>query len=91
MSTFSLLSVSIWGFFWLALLFALCFGLILLIKLAKLGRAYQKQQSNPKEQEKTDEKESPSAQKTEEPIYYIVERKKRVKSTFSQPKQIRFK
>lgn len=91
MNIFCLLSAHIWGLVWLGVLFGVSFCLVLIAKLVYFGRIYQKQQSQPPMPPKTEEKQNSPAQKTEEPVYYIVERKKRVKSSFSEPKQIRFK
>lgn len=91
MNIFCLLSAHIWGLVWLGVLFGVSFCLVLIAKLVYFGRVYQKQQSQPSTPQKTEEKQNSPAQKTEEPVYYIVERKKRVKSSFSEPKQIRFK
>ena len=93
MQTISLLSTPFFGFIWLGLLFGVCFALVHIAKLVRLGRKYQKSQLTPADppKPKTEEKQSASAPKAEEPVYYIVERKKRVRSSFSEPKQIRFK
>jgi hypothetical protein len=92
MNIFCLLSAHLWGLVWLGVLFGVSFCLVLIAKLVYLGRVYQKQQSQPPTPTpKTEEKQNSSVPKTEEPVYYIVERKKRVKSSFSEPKQIRFK
>lgn len=89
-----LLSVSPFiGFLSLSVLLALCFILVHVARLARLGRRYQKQQhqtSTPQETPQA-EKQSSTEKKSEEPVYYIVERKRRVKSSFTEPKQIRFK
>jgi len=87
----TLLASSIIGVVWLALLFVLCFICVHVLRLAKLGQQYRKAENK----EKTtptplQEIKSPPATASE-PIYYIVERKKRVESGFSEPKQIRFK
>jgi hypothetical protein len=53
---------------------------------------YQKlQNAQPAPPKEPPKEKTPPEHKQEEPIYYIVERKKRVKSTFTEPKQIRFK
>ena len=94
------------GILWLILLFILCFLGIHVAKLARIGKRHLKD-DNQKPQEKSGENVSSSPQKTPkqptssapsvsspssaEPVYYIVERKRRTKSSFSEPKQIKFK
>ena len=85
------------GIFWIAFLFAFCFLFVHTARLAKIGRHYQKQalakkseEQKQEPEEKTD-KEKPSPQTEREPVYYIVEKKRRAKTSFSQPKEIRFK
>jgi hypothetical protein len=89
----SLLSVSALGFLWLSLLFLLCFSLVHLVRLAKFGRVYQKQQQTKKTEPppKPPETKTPPKPQSGEPIYYIVERKRRAKTSFSEPKPIQFK
>ena len=89
----TLLLSSIYGIVWLILLFCLCFLFVHVARLARLGQTYRKELKNVKpDEENTANKREQTPQKTEpEPIYYIVERKKRVKNSFSEPKQIRFK
>ena len=91
--TTSILSVSPFiGFLWLGALFIVCFIVIHVARLARLGRRYQKlQNAQPAPPKEPPKEKTPPEHKQEEPIYYIVERKKRVKSTFTEPKQIRFK
>ncbi len=89
------------GILWLALLFVLCFLGIHVAKLARIGNKHLKNETQ-KPQEKSGEDTSSSPQKSAtqtsstplgagEPVYYIVERKRRTKSSFSEPKQIKFK
>ena len=89
-----LLSKSGLGVIWLAVLFVLCFALVHIARLVRFGRAYQKQQKQtqpPEEKtEKPTEKKTPP-QNAGEPVYYIVERKRRTKSSFGEPKRIDFK
>ncbi len=96
----TLLLSSTFGIFWLVLLFALCFAAVHLIKLARLGNAYRKARRHAQEEKGANDnaptpaptqREEPPQNKEVEPVYYIVERKKRTKSSFSAPKQIRFK
>lgn len=82
----NLLSVFPVGALSLILLFALCFLLIHTIKLIRLG--WQTQRKQPPAKEKAEEK-APAP--TQEPIYYIVERKRRTKSSYGEPKRINFK
>jgi hypothetical protein len=58
--------------------------------LAKLGRKYQKEKltavkTPPQQQEKAPPKD------TGEPVYYIVEKKRRNKTSYGEPKRIQFK
>ena len=82
------------GIFWLVFLFALCFGAVHILKLAKYGQEFRKQAQKPQTPEP--EKPTPAEKKTpppeaREPIYYIVERKRKTKSSFSETNEIRFK
>lgn len=91
------------GIFWLVFLFGACFLFVHTARLAKIGREYQKQtlkrsakQEEEQKQEQAEksentEKQKPSPQAEREPIYYIVEKKRRAKTSFSEPKEIRFK
>lgn len=80
----SLLSVQSQGFLWTFFLLILCVILVHGIKLAIVGyRTLGKKlpPESPKEPEKTPE-----------PVYYLVERKKkRSKTEYSEPKQISFR
>ena len=85
------------GIFWLCFLFAFCFLFVHTARLAKIGREFQKQtikkereQEQLKQSEPT-EKQTPPPQTQREPVYYIVEKKRRAKTSFSDPKEIRFK
>ena len=92
-----LLSAHTWlGILWIFLLFGACFLLVHIARLVKFGWAYQKKNETPappKEPTKPPEKEKPTPAETtpQEPIYYIVEKKRRAKTSFGEPKQIRFK
>ena len=82
--------------FWCIALFLLCFFFVHLARLVAFGQKYRKQNSETANPPSTPPKAPPDEQKkappqTNEPIYYIVERKKRTKSTFSDPKRINFK
>ena len=85
-----LLSLGFQGLFWTLLLFGLCFGGIYAVELAKLGWAY-RNQPPPKDQS---ENEKTPAEKPQEPIYYIVEKKRRNSKggyEYSEPKPFSFK
>ena len=69
------------GVLYLFLTFLFCFILVHLVKLAYLGILSLKK---PPEPEKKPEKKP-------EPVYYIVERKRARKSSYSEPKEIQFK
>ncbi|MBQ8684835.1 MAG: hypothetical protein IJ514_01530 [Clostridia bacterium] len=75
----------------LIVLFILCFFFVHIARLVKFGWSYQKTAAPPKEKEEKPKEKAPAEQKPQEPIYYIVERKRRTQSSFSEPKQIRFK
>ena len=86
----SLLVSSALGVVWLVLLFGVCFLCVHIIRLAKLGRKYQKEKltavkTPPQQQEKAPPKD------TGEPVYYIVEKKRRNKTSSGEPKRIQFK
>ncbi len=71
------------GAVYLVALFLLCVILVHLCKLATIGYRTTKRKL-PAEPPKTEEN-------TKEPVYYIVEKKKkRVKTEYSNPKEIRF-
>lgn len=89
----TLLTAPFKGIIWLVVLFGVCFLLVHTARLVRFGQKYRKLQNPPPREEK---KEPPAPEKkapppTGEPVYYIVERKKRTKSTFSEPKRIDFK
>ncbi len=75
------------------LLFIFCFSLVHLARLVKFGWRYQAQnQEKLKEQpQQKPAQEPPKKQETPAPIYYIVERKRKAKTSYTEPKQIRFK
>ena len=74
----NLLSIQAWGAFYTVILFLLCAFAVHAVRLAAIGYRSMKKQARP-------------AKKTE-PVYYIVERKKkRPKSEYSDPKRIQFK
>lgn len=94
----ALLSAFPSGAFWLLFLFFVCFFGIHIVRLAKIGWQYRKgaPKPAPKAEEKPRPAPQPQAPQTPqappEPVYYIVERKrKRPRETYSTPREIRFK
>ena len=84
-----LLIAPIRGLLCTLLLFSVCFFCAHVIKLAKLGWT---SSHSPPQEKKEDEEEKKAPAKEQEPVYYIVERKtKRAKSSYGEPKEIRFK
>lgn len=76
------------GLLYLFLTFVVCFILVHLIKLAYIG--FKSTKKKPPEPPK--EKPAPAPKPRQpEPVYYIVEKKRSKKSTYSEPKEIRFK
>ena len=73
------------GILYLFLTFVVCFILVHLIKLAYIGLLSTKKKPEPPK-----EKVAPPPPKPE-PVYYIVEKKRSRKSTYSEPKEIKFK
>jgi hypothetical protein len=83
-------------------LLAFCFAIVHFFILASLGRKFQKQSNaqrkcaqaptptQPQSEIKNENKEKQNSSQTPEPIYYIVERKRRTKASFSEPKRIKF-
>jgi hypothetical protein len=75
------------GGFFLVLLFSFCFLCVHLITYLA-----SKQKNTPPPPEQEPEKEKAPAVSQPEPVYYIVERKKkRAKTQYGEPKEIRFK
>ena len=72
------------GILYLFLTFVICFILVHIIKLAYIGL-----KSTKKKPEPVKEKEKPAPKP--EPVYYIVEKKRNKKSSYSAPKEIEFK
>ena len=83
------------GFATLLFLFIFCFLTVHLFLLAKVGwKARRSEAKKPTQEESNKEKNAPTQKPAQEPIYYIVERKRtrtRPKTVYSEPKQIRFK
>ena len=102
-----LLSAAASGAFWLILLFVVSFLAVHTVRLAKIGWNYQKRHVTPPDKSSAEKRgseparrdppaketsEAPAAEKPPEPVYYIVERKKRrPRETYSPPKEIKFK
>ena len=82
----NILSIQAWGAVYTVILFAICFFIVHLLRLALYG--YRTVRKKPSGKEEKPEK----PEKASEPVYYIVERKKkRPKSEYSDPKRITFK
>ena len=81
-----LLSLPLQGMLWTLLLFLLCFLGVCATELIQLGWQY-KRFNEPVEKE-----EQTPAKTPQEPVYYIVEKKKRKpKHDYEEPKPFRFK
>ena len=85
-----LLAPAILGILWLVVLFGVCFLAVHIAKLVKCGWLYQKKEDPPKPTEEKKEK-APEPKPSAEPVYYIVERKRKTRQSYGEPKQIRFK
>ena len=74
-------------------LFLLCFLLVHILVLLKIGWNAQEKPNKPTQKAQEQEKKPPEPKKTDkEPIYYIVERKRtRPKQNYGEPKEFRFK
>ena len=80
----NLLAIQWTGCFYAALLLFLCFVAVHIFKLAHIG--YRARRNLPAEKPKPEKAPDP------EPVYYIVEKKKkRAKAEYSEPKRISFK
>ncbi len=78
------------GCVWLFLLFLLCFLGVHGIRLAKLRKS--RVGNPPKQPDKSETETKEKAPAAQEPIYYIVEKKRtRQKAKYGEPKEIRFK
>ena len=75
------------GALYLFLTFIICFILVHVIKLAYIGLKSLKKKPEPPPPQPKKEKPEPKP----EPIYYIVEKKRSRKSSYSEPKEIKFK
>ena len=93
----SLLSYQTVGGLTVFFLFCLLFLVVHVVKLARLGWLLQKKEHSapkqPETEQKPTEKEKTDGAKKPQPIYYIVERKKRPPKRayhYEEPKSIRF-
>lgn len=88
MKPFNFLAFSAFaGVFWLIMLFIFCFLLVHILLFAKAGWDAKRTKPPSQQAEKPVEPEK----KQPEPIYYIVEKKKkRPKSAYSSPREIHF-
>lgn len=82
-SSLNLLAAPWLGGVYAAILLVLCFFLVHILKLARIG--YRARKKLPPEK-------PPKPEPASEPVYYIVEKKKkRAKAEYSEPKRISFK
>lgn len=87
-------TAAILGVFWLILIFSACFLAVHIVRLVCFGWLYQKQEKaqTPSEEKKEEKKEkAPEPKPSAEPVYYIVERKRKPRQSYGEPKEIRFK
>ncbi len=75
------------GILYLFLTFAVCFILVHVVKLAYIGLLSVRKK--PEQPQPAPKQEKP--QPKPEPVYFIVEKKRARKSTYSEPKEIKFK
>jgi hypothetical protein len=87
------------GFFWLCVMFAACFSVVHIAlsvlhgqkkKPAQQEVAASKPENENSENAKATTKANANASVTPEPVYYIVEKTRRKKSSYSKPKRIKF-
>lgn len=92
-----LIPLAFQGLLWTILLLAFCFGGVVVANLARLGWEYRSKQAKApttpeKPQEAPKEEKKAPTEKPQEPIYYIVEKKKRrPKGDFGNAKPFQFK
>ena len=77
------------GILYLFLIFTVCFIFIHLLKLAFLGFKSARKKPEPPPKPKAEPKPKPKPEP--EQVYFIVEKKKTKKTTYSEPKEIKFK
>lgn len=73
------------GLLYIVLIFAVCLAIVLFMKLALLGLKSLKKKPEPKPPAEKKPEKKP------EPVYYIVEKKRAKRSSYSAPKEIKFK
>ncbi len=83
-------TTAVLGVFWLFLIFGVCFLAVHIARLVCFGWLYQKQEKAQTETEEKKEK-APEPKPSAEPVYYIVERKRKPRQSYGEPKEIRFK
>ena len=92
-----LIPLAFQGLLWTIVLLAFCFGGVIVANLARLGWEYRSERAkapatSEKPQETPKEEKKAPAEKPQEPIYYIVEKKKRrPKGDFGEAKPFQFK
>ncbi|MBR2441639.1 MAG: hypothetical protein IKB20_01000 [Clostridia bacterium] len=92
MNAYLFISTPVKGLLWCILLFLLCLAGVHIARLAQMGWEYQSQKRKPDEKTPPPPEKKAPAEKPQEPIYYIVERKTRkAKPTYSEPKPIQFR
>lgn len=75
------------GILYLFLTFIICFILVHVIKLAYIGLLITRKKPQPAQPKE----EKPQPPPKPEPVYYIVEKKRSKKTSYSEPKEIKFK
>ena len=70
------------------LIFLCSFAVVHIIKLVKIGLDSLKEKSEPEPEKKEKKQEKPAKQP--QPVYYIVEKKRARKATYSAPREISF-
>lgn len=86
------ISVSpLFGVMWLIALFTACFLFVHLTRLVRFGWLYQKQPREERKPPEQAEKKTPETPPSVQPVYYIVERKRKTRQSYGEPKEIRFK
>lgn len=74
------------GLLYLIILFAACFAVVHIVRMAWLG--FKASQKKPENNEPP--KEQPKQQPQPQPVYYIVEKKRAKKTSYSSPREIKF-
>ena len=87
----NLLVSSLWGGQYLVILFLLCFALVAGVKYARL-QAARKKRTQKTEKEAPEKAPEKKEVREPRPVYYLVEKKraKRPKTSYAEPKKIRF-